>query len=256
MKNNDIETIKRTIRSIDEFLEKAPKGNLCIHKRKNIPFYTVNFKGENGSFEKFLSKKDQSKLCAYGKKRYYSQLRKILLKDIRNLSRGGAPNYDLRFHAYEVLPNELKKLIPPVYKSPKQICDAWEKKPFFQNTMSFSREIATARGDFVRSKNECLVANILFEFGLAYHYEERLVLPNGEIIFPDFTVMHPKTNEIYYIEVLGMMSDASYVHDNVVRLTKFSYHPNYKNLLLVFDHESAEIDTQAVRTLIANVFLN
>ncbi|MBR6683752.1 MAG: hypothetical protein IKL38_05365, partial [Firmicutes bacterium] len=66
----------------------------------------------------------------------------------------------------------------------------------------------TLKGDFVRSKSEALLANLLYLNGIEYEYEKPLYL-NGHRIHPDFTIKQPGGRELYW-EHLGMAGDAGY----------------------------------------------
>ena len=68
----------------------------------------------------------------------------------------------------------------------------------------------TERGDLVRSKSELVIADKLFTRGVEYAYELPLVLPNGRIRYPDFTIMDHARGEIFYWEHLGMLDDPGY----------------------------------------------
>jgi hypothetical protein len=46
----------------------------------------------------------------------------------------------------------------------------------------------TERGELVRSKSELVIADKLYARGIDYAYEQPLVLPNGHIRYPDFTI--------------------------------------------------------------------
>ncbi len=75
--------------------------------------------------------------------------------------------------------------------------------PYAQN-----RRHPTLKGDFVRSKSEALLADLLFYHGIEYEYEKELVL-NGQVFYPDFTL--PRFGgRVFYWEHLGMSGDPNY----------------------------------------------
>ena len=71
-----------------------------------------------------------------------------------------------------------------------------------------SRRHPTLKGDFVRSKSEALLANLLYANGIEYEYEKPLYL-NGHRIHPDFTINKPGGRELYW-EHRGMAGDVGY----------------------------------------------
>jgi ATP-dependent exoDNAse (exonuclease V) alpha subunit len=68
----------------------------------------------------------------------------------------------------------------------------------------------TERGDLVRSKSELIIADKLFARGIDYAYEQPLVLPNGHILYPDFTITDHARGVTFYWEHLGLLDDPAY----------------------------------------------
>ena len=67
---------------------------------------------------------------------------------------------------------------------------------------------ATADGNFVRSKSEVIIANLLHAAGLNYRYEEPLEV-DGKEIFPDFTIFLSGGQKIFW-EHVGMLGVENY----------------------------------------------
>ena len=64
----------------------------------------------------------------------------------------------------------------------------------------------TVSGIYVRSKSESMIALQLYTEKIPFRYECALQL--GETtLYPDFTILHPKTGEIFYWEHFGMMDE-------------------------------------------------
>lgn len=66
----------------------------------------------------------------------------------------------------------------------------------------------TLSGDFVRSKSEVIIANILHQTGIPFAYEEPLVAPDGSRRVPDFTIEW--RGQTYFWEHLGMLGVEEY----------------------------------------------
>lgn len=67
----------------------------------------------------------------------------------------------------------------------------------------------TSRGEFVRSKSELAIAEKLHGMGIAYVYEQPVLL-GGTTRWPDFTIADDESGVTYYWEHLGMISDPQY----------------------------------------------
>jgi len=68
----------------------------------------------------------------------------------------------------------------------------------------------TERGDLVRSKSELVIADKLHARGIDYKYEQPLVLSNGHVRYPDFTITDHARGITFYWEHLGMLDDPGY----------------------------------------------
>jgi hypothetical protein len=68
----------------------------------------------------------------------------------------------------------------------------------------------TERGDLVRSKSELVIADKLYTCGIEYAYEQPLVLADGEVRYPDFTIADDARGVTFYWEHLGLLDDPRY----------------------------------------------
>jgi hypothetical protein len=68
----------------------------------------------------------------------------------------------------------------------------------------------TERGDLVRSKSELVIADKLFARGIDYAYEQPLVLKDGHVRYPDFTISDHARGITFYWEHLGLLDDSGY----------------------------------------------
>lgn len=72
-------------------------------------------------------------------------------------------------------------------------------------------------GNKVRSKSEALIDMLLYTHKIPFRYECALHL--GETtLFPDFTLRHPVTGEIYYWEHFGKMDNPKYAQNVISKL--------------------------------------
>lgn len=131
----------------------------------------------------------------------------------------------------------------------------------YSNTFEFHKQIGeylgidkfgrnriheTLSGDFVRSKSEVIIANILFQSGIPYVYEKFLMTPDGVGYLPDFTIeWNAKT---YYWEHLGMMDFEDYAHE--WQLKKAWYEANFLGQLITTQETSTL--SQEVQLIIQN----
>lgn len=87
-------------------------------------------------------------------------------------------------------------------KTVKQALNVAKKKIFNQ-----SCRYLTARGEYVRSRAEKVIANELFYRGIDYTYERKMKI-RGKWMLPDFVIRH--NGKIIYWEHLGMLDNREY----------------------------------------------
>lgn len=66
-------------------------------------------------------------------------------------------------------------------------------------------------GDMLRSKSEVIIANLLHERALPFHYELPLFAPDGTLRLPDFTIA--SSGKMYYWEHLGLLDQTKYADE-------------------------------------------
>jgi hypothetical protein len=81
----------------------------------------------------------------------------------------------------------------------------------------------TLNNELVRSKSEVIVANTLHGLGVAYAYEQQLVMKDGSRRLPDFTLSLPSRAPVYW-EHLGMLESAGYRADWEAKLEWYKAH--------------------------------
>jgi ATP-dependent DNA helicase RecQ len=96
----------------------------------------------------------------------------------------------------------------------------------------------TLSGDWVISKSEVIIANLLFERGIPFRYEELLYAPDGSCYLPDFTITWK--NKTYYWEHLGMLDVESYERD--WREKKKWYEKHFAGRLITTEESSTLSD--------------
>lgn len=154
---------------------------------------------------------------------------------------------------YERFPDELKDYIKPYTLPVNEIVARWRKETYFTKSDS-TKDITykTDKGELVRSKSELIIANKLFANNIPYRYECRLELNNGVFVFPDFTIMNPKTGKVIIWEHFGLMDKAEYAN-SFVRKINTLINEGYvlgKNLVCTFETSSQQLDLSVLKKTI------
>ena len=111
-------------------------------------------------------------------------------------------------------------------------------------------------GHLLRSKSEAIIDMLLYTNKIPFRYECALYL--GELtLFPDFTIRHPKTGNIYYWEHFGLMDDPNYSKNAFSKLQLYSSHGILPAIHLITTYETKEnpIDVDTINKIIEHYFL-
>ena len=151
----------------------------------------------------------------------------------------------------------IQKLLHPYFKPRSKELAEWmdssyNRNPHFQEHLKHK----TILDFLVRSKSESMITTILYTNNIPFRYECELVL-GSQIIYPDFTIRHPRTGEWYYWEHLGKMDDPNYYKNKFHLLEQYTSHgivPSI-NLILTFETKNHPLTTDVIQKIIEHYFL-
>lgn len=114
----------------------------------------------------------------------------------------------------------------------------------------------TITGELVRSKSESIIYMHLYMNQIPFRYEEVMRLGQTNY-YPDFTIRHPKTGEIYYWENFGLMDDPAYIQKTYNKLNVYALYgliPG-KRLITTYKTEKDPLSAEEVQELVQKHFL-
>lgn len=129
----------------------------------------------------------------------------------------------------------------------------WESEPFNTNEHHTENLIyKTPSGHNVRSKSELMIAAELFRQGIPYRYECELILKNGFVIYPDFTIRNIRTGKIYYWEHFGMMDNSAYAKNTGGKIQTYIENDIIPgvNLIMTFETSSEPLTPMMIDDVI------
>nr|MCR4744743.1 hypothetical protein [Lachnospiraceae bacterium] len=123
--------------------------------------------------------------------------------------------------------------------------------------MTEEKKYETKKGDKVRSKSEAILADIFYELGIPYRYEEQIRLKDGKNKYPDFTLLNIKSREEIYLEHMGLLDDEEYRKSNFKKLDEYRKNGIYlgKNLLITYESEESPLDIKGIRKMIKELLI-
>ncbi len=277
------ELLQAEMNWLDEAISNSPPGRLKIN-RNGTRFKWIN-QLDSGE-RQYIRKKDVKQAGLLAAKSYYKRKRvetkqelmaldyylnnhnriRFISNDLENgdgeLSRLiGIGKEIFRMERFEMSPSvkRRKKNGFSFTADEKKISaelKAWMEEEYPTNRgFEESLNVKAVGGLMVRSKSEAFIANELSARGIPFRYECLLEI-DGAAYYPDFTIIHPISNEKFYWEHLGLMDDAEYrekAKRKLVNYTRAGVIPGI-NLIITYETEYTPLDFGVVKKLIDAYF--
>ena len=150
-----------------------------------------------------------------------------------------------------------QELLCPFYQMVTQEELIWSdtsypKNPNYPEQLKYK----SCKNEYVRSKSEALIAMNLYMKKIAYRYECELKIGKA-VFYPDFTILHPKTNNLCYWEHFGMMENETYRENAYNKLKLYGQNgiiPSI-NLITTFETKSHPIDSGKIQQIVKEKFV-
>ena len=237
-----------------------PEGRLRDGSNKRQKRYYL-VKEDSGALGEYISMKERVLIEGLAQKAYNFKFLKagqVELARIRRVKRSlELLEQEGADQAYLSLPSYRKKLIRPYVKTDEDYVAEWQATTWegLENKYP-GLEFETRRGELVRSKSEAIIADILDEFGIPYHYEKPLRLENGLLKYPDFTLLKVDDRREIYLEHFGMLDNVEYMQGACKKLYEYQRNGVYLgyNLLVTFEAKDMPLSTRTVRDILKGFF--
>ncbi len=133
----------------------------------------------------------------------------------------------------------------------------WANEPYKSNPYHPEGLVhINAFGKAFRSKSELIIDSCLSSHQIPNRYECELVL-NNCIVYPDFTIRHPRTGNIYYYEHFGKIDEPLYAQRACTKLQNYFLSGIYPTTQLIVTYETPNhpLTPKRVERLIEEYFL-
>lgn len=203
-------------------LQNCPPGRIQVTTANGYPRYYWIRNGQR----KYIRKENVALIGDLMQKSYDQNLLQSVNKELETLHQfldRFDPDHLLQI--YENLHAQRKEFVVPAILSDDQFAKKWleetrERASLRRNSYPLPENFQTMNGEFVRSKSEKFILDLLKQFEVYYVYEAPLVLSDG-IVYPDVTALNKRTREPWYWEHLGMMDDPEYANDAINKLARY-----------------------------------
>lgn len=153
--------------------------------------------------------------------------------------------------------SEYQNLLSSYYTPLVQEFKSWMEEAYEKNK-AFPQQLIhkTSSGEYVRSKSEAIILTYLHRNRIPFRYECELKL-GVATIYPDFTIRHPRTGEIYYWEHFGLMDNNEYARNTFSKLSLYQSHGVIPTINLITTYETREhpLSIDTVEKIIEEYFL-
>lgn len=248
------EQIAKKIDMVEGQLKNMPEGKLnCASNGKYCKWYQ-----SDGKSNIYIPKKNQQLAEQLAAKKYLTFLKHDLQREKEAIEAYLKKHQCGLGQAEKLLaePSEYQNLLSPYFKTNSQELLDWQNYPFDQNTQ-FPENliIKTSSGHYVRSKSEALIDMALYKNKIPFRYECALQL-GKMIIYPDFTIRHPNTGEVYYWEHFGKVDNREYSHKVFAKLNSYNTYgivPSIQ-LIMTFETKDNPLSSETVENIIEQYF--
>lgn len=246
--------LDKQINSIKKQINSLPPGKLiCSHTGKYAKWFQ-----SDGHTKSYIPKENQKLAEALAIKKYLS----LSLDDLENEKK--AIEFYLRHSSRHgkaeqllIQESEYKHLLAPYFTPLSEKLSNWANEPYEHNLLYPEQLVHdNGFGNAVRSKSEAMIEMVLYMNKIPYRYECTLML--GEAVFyPDFTIRHPETGDVYYWEHFGLMDNQGYSQKAYNKLHIYSVHGIIPSIQLITTYETKEhpLTMGIIKNLVQQYFL-
>lgn len=245
--------LQEAIRHCDELLQTLPEGTLYCVQDGNREKWYHKIDGK----EKYIPKTNQLQAARLAYKRYLIAQKQDLKQELCAVE-AFLEKYPQEYETQTLLDNHRYQPLLQVFLSPRnEALKRWAEGPYDQNPYKPEGKIHCIHpGLSVRSKAEAMIASRLQTHRIPFRYECILYIA-GRSVYPDFTIRHPKTGELYYWEHLGLLEDPAYSRRAGEKITLYANGGIYinRNLLLTDETRQNPLSVSEIDKVISDYFL-
>lgn len=253
-----VKVLNAMLKELEKEIAKAPDGHIIAAKNKGTFQYYL--KKDSKDVAKYISKSNLEFVQSLVQKEYNLRLKQAIEKRLRVIKKNdNAITYDDLFQIYYDFPEGKRILIQPYLMPIPEVAKMWAQEVYPENAYRKENKIVpTKRGEFVRSKSEQIIADMLYDYGIPYQYEYPFAKKDGKTLRPDFRVMNIRTHEVKFWEHFGIMDDSVYASHMVEKVNEYAENGLFigDNLLISLETGKKILDPKMVEMIIKKNLLN
>ena len=247
--------LQHQINSLQEQIAQLPEGKLiCVHNNKYLKWFQ-----SDGHTMQYIPKKEKRLIAELASKRYFSLLSEDLSQEKKAIDAYlKKHNKDIGKAQHLLIQKpEYREFIASCFTPVTQELATWSTTPYTKNNAYPEQLIhKTVSGNLVRSKSEAMIDMYLYTNKIPFRYECMLQLGSTSF-FPDFTIRHPKTGDLFYWEHFGMVDNTLYCQNMTSKLQLYIAHGIIPSVQLITTYETKErpLSIELIKNIIEHYFL-
>lgn len=241
-----LQKTNKEIQELEKEVQRYPRGSLsCLANGKYVKWFQVE-KGKRI----YIPKKQKQKAISLAKKQILSASLQDLYQDQKSLQSYLQKNENYISKKEKLLENpHYQGLLNGQSGNFSKELSEWVQEDYPRNPYAPENlKFRSISGNIVRSKSELMIDQSLFLKEIPYRYECELCF-GDVILYPDFTIRHPRNGKILYWEHFGMMDNSSYAQKAFAKLRQYSengYIPTI-NLITTFETKDHPLDYEIIQ---------
>ncbi|MCR5144055.1 MAG: hypothetical protein K6B67_01950 [Lachnospiraceae bacterium] len=245
---------------LENNMKRYPVGKIHIIKKNNTVNYYLRKKATDRTGE-YIRRTENKKIKMYIQKSYDGKILRIINDEIDVLTHyvNKARKQVGRIESvYDTYPDDSKKFIAPICIGTEEYIKNWNEEEYDRKVIREDMpDYITDKGEKVRSKSEVLIANMLNKMNIPYRYECALRFKDGNVIYPDFTILDINRGCEVYWEHRGMMDDRTYANESVRRIREYQKNNIFLGDKLIITEESMKypLDVGEIKNIIEHYFV-
>lgn len=235
-------------------LRDLPEGVLYVEQRKGRYYYSQRIpKGGNHKKEhRHGITDDTDTIFALVRKRYLLSALPIIEQNIEemeafvgNLRPADEPSVMKKYLA------KYPQLADGIYfnrQDHKKWADSFEGlKGFYEEDL----RSVSAKGKKMRSVGELYISSCLDKLDIPYRYEAPVNHPDLSYV-PDFTIIRPRDDKLFYWEHFGKFDSDSYINDNVNKVSNYIRYGivPWDNLIMTYNFQDGGLNAKLIDAMV------
>lgn len=250
----ELKKLDEKIQTLQVQLMNLSPGKLII--TQNGKHYKWYINDGNGLI--YLPKSQRRLAEELAKQKYLSLLLKDLIHEKKSIQSYLSHHLKHTQSAQEMLNNPgYQELLSPQFILPSKQLKEWQNALYKRNP-TFPEQLIhkSLSGNTLRSKSEALIDMSLYMNKIPFRYECELQLKDS-FLYPDFTILHPDTMEIFYWEHFGIMDNPDYAKNAFSKLQQYNscdIIPSI-NLITTYETKNQPLCSSLVEKIVQHYFI-